>query len=425
MAAVRLSTKAVGNIVRMKVNNMLTDFIVVHQGKPSSMYDDSCDGTWLLMKDIYENRQCRNSDVNDYANSTIHSYLNNTFISLFDSNIRNAIKQIKIPYRPGSGTSTTVSSGSSGLLTKIFLLAVYEVGWKNLGESAGNKYYPADGVKVSYFDAGTETAANNKRVAYIGDLSSTWWLRSPYAYSERSMLCVNAYGQDVASNCSESHGVRPALVLPSMLLVHENGEVYVNLPPAISGSNASLGTFSASPPMYNYTVTDPNNDVVTVVETLNGAMLRTYTATLGATNTLTFTADSWRKMSNGNHTITITATDPHGLFDTRTLTFVKAVKEVQFTTDPLPADAMPTKAIVNIQGYFPAGSTLAVEICNNGNDANPAWEDITVKVLSNQKHFFANASKTAAKWAVRLRVKLSRGTAAETCYIQSIGGNFA
>ena len=60
MANVLLSTKAVGSTVKLKVNGTAKEFIVVHQGKPSSLYDNSCDGTWLLMKDIYENRQWHN-----------------------------------------------------------------------------------------------------------------------------------------------------------------------------------------------------------------------------------------------------------------------------------------------------------------------------------------------------------------------------
>jgi len=71
MATVQLGTKAVGSIVKLKENGALVDYIVVHQCKPSSLYDASCDGTWLLRKDILETRQWHSSNVNDYANSTI------------------------------------------------------------------------------------------------------------------------------------------------------------------------------------------------------------------------------------------------------------------------------------------------------------------------------------------------------------------
>ena len=43
MAAVKLGAKGVGSVVKIKVNGTLRNFIVVHQGKPSSIYDASCD----------------------------------------------------------------------------------------------------------------------------------------------------------------------------------------------------------------------------------------------------------------------------------------------------------------------------------------------------------------------------------------------
>ena len=135
----------------------------------------------------------------------------------------------------------------------------------------------------------------------------------------------------------------------------------------------------------------------------------------------------------------------------RTLSFDKAMHSVEFEqTVAMAADDMPTKALVNIQGSFPTGSTLQVWICNNGNDAEPTWEDIcllytspspldrssaasdvykrqdiTTKALTSQKHFFTNQTKTAASWGVKIKVKLLRGSAEGDCYIQSVGGNFA
>lgn len=199
-----------------------------------------------------------------------------------------------------------------------------------------------------------------------------------------------------------------------------------NRPPVISGSDTNLGSFSATPPSYEYTVTDADGHQVTVVEKLDGVQLRSYTATLGSTNTFAISADAWLKMLNGAHTITITATDAKNESAVRTLTFTKAVTAIEFVqTVAMAADEMPTKAIVNIQGSFPNGSTLIVEICNNGNDEAPTWEVITNKVLTGQKHFFTNTQKTADEWGVKIRVKLLRGSATDPCFIQSVGGNFA
>lgn len=162
------------------------------------------------------------------------------------------------------------------------------------------------------------------------------------------------------------------------------------------------------------------------MEKLDTTTLRTYTATLGDTNELEITADQWLKLLNGDHALTITATDAKNESTVRTLSFDKAMHSVEFEqTVAMAADDMPTKALVNIQGSFPTGSTLQVWICNNGNDAEPTWEDITTKALTSQKHFFTNQTKTAASWGVKIKVKLLRGSAEGDCYIQSVGGNFA
>ena len=63
--------------------------------------------------------------------------MNSTFLNLFDANIQAKIKQIKIPYRPGSGTSQTINSGANGLSAKIFLLSDREVGYT---QSNVNRY---------------------------------------------------------------------------------------------------------------------------------------------------------------------------------------------------------------------------------------------------------------------------------------------
>lgn len=210
---------AVGSIVKIKVNGAAKDFIIVHQGKPSSVYDDSCNGTWLLMKDIYESRQWHSSNTNNYANSTIHSYLNSTFLNLFESNIKNAIKQVKLPYRKGSGTSTTVTSGSNGLSAKIFLLSATETSFNFSTMPSG------EGAELAYFKGCADNSSDSKRVAYLNGSAANWWLRSPHCNGSYGALYVSADGGWDYNFCSNSYGVRPALILPSTTLVDESGNV--------------------------------------------------------------------------------------------------------------------------------------------------------------------------------------------------------
>lgn len=230
MAYVTLSSKAIGSTIKLKVNDSAKDFIVVHQGKPSSVYDDSCNGTWLLMKDIYENRQWHSSNTNDYANSTIHSYLNSTFLNLFESNIKNAIKQVKLPYRKGSGTSTTVTSGSNGLSAKIFLLSATETSFNFSTMPSG------EGAELAYFKGCADNSSDSKRVAYLNGSASFWWLRSPLCYDFSGALSVGSNGGWNYDFCSNSYGIRPALILPSSLLVSDDGTVSTNTAPSTPGS---------------------------------------------------------------------------------------------------------------------------------------------------------------------------------------------
>ena len=59
-----LGDYAVGGIVKLNENGSPVDYLVVHQGLPSSMYDASCDGTWLLRKNIVEKRAWDSGDSN-------------------------------------------------------------------------------------------------------------------------------------------------------------------------------------------------------------------------------------------------------------------------------------------------------------------------------------------------------------------------
>lgn len=215
----RMSDLEIGQTIKLNLNGTPWDWLVVHQGIPSSIYDASCDGTWLLLKDIYENRQWHSSNENKLESSDIHAYLNNTFLNLFDSNIKDTIKQVKIPYRKNGGYGGTDQSGANGLSCKIFLLSSYEVG----GTASMNRYFPKDGAKLSYFEAGSGTSANNKRIAKLNGSGTQWWHRSPNC-DNRSDVFFTGMSGSVGSyyNVSFSHGVRPALILPSDFIVTDD-----------------------------------------------------------------------------------------------------------------------------------------------------------------------------------------------------------
>ena len=616
MAAVKLSAKGVGSVVKIKVNGTLRNFIVVHQGKPSSIYDASCDGTWLLMEDIYETRQWHSSNVNDYANSTIHSYLNSTFLNLIDANIRAQIKQAKIPYRPGSGTSQSVNSGANGLSAKIFLLSDREVGYT---QSNVNQYIVNDGAKLSYFQDGNGTT---EKIAKLNGSATDWWLRSPYADGSTLAWYVYSNGNAYSYHCTRADGVRPALILPSTLLVSDDGSVNTNTAPSTPGSitvpgsinggdsitvswgassdaennlegyelersvnggsswsnvykgNARSTTntvpFGTESVMYrvraydsqglyssyktsnqvtvvnnnapsapasitvpvtvlggaaltvtwgaasdsdgnlsgyalerqvdggawseinrgtalsfndtitkgwasvayrvraydtagaysgyatspartvnnntapaitssatngsdlgvknggftvSYSVSDADNDAVTVTETIDGAKKREFSATLGGSNSFAVTGETFMKLLNGKHTLSITANDGQATAS-HSVTFTKEVTGASITLDePMTADAPITICVLSVIGFVPADAHFTVEVTNNALDDAPVWEDCTSEVKTGANHIFTN--KTASKGAAfNFRITAERGASGEGGYITSVQGGF-
>jgi hypothetical protein len=147
---------------------------------------------------------------------------------------------------------------------------------------------------------------------------------------------------------------------------------------------------------------------------------------MGEENTYTIPQDIWIKLLNGVHQLQVKLIDDHGNEVIKTLSFTKAVlTAIVMLQNPLPADDMPSVILVSVTGAMPDGSDLLVEVCNNGFDDEPAWEDMTDKVKLGKKYFFTNTEKTDEKWGVNVRVTLERGIATEPVFITGVGGNFA
>ena len=206
-----------------------------------------------------------------------------------------------------------------------------------------------------------------------------------------------------------------------------SGDIAVihNQPPVISGANADLGVKRAGF-TYEYSVTDPDADVVNIVERINGAVHATKNnVELGETQTLSVIDDSFTALSNAIHTITITATDSAGNSAVRTLTFTKAIDGFVITlTEPLEAESQPTRCNITVTRDIPAGGEFKVEATNNPFDASPVWEDCTNAVVSGHAHVFENTMNTAAQYGLNIRVTVKRGTALTNCWVSGIGGNF-
>lgn len=419
MANVKLGTKAVGSIVKIKVNGASKDFIVVQQGNPNtSTYDSSCNGTWLLMKDIYTTYTFGNN--NSYKDSSIHTYLNGTFYNLIDSDIRAAIKQVKIPYLNGTGGGDgSLATGANGLSTKVFLLSGYEVGWT----TSDDRNFPKDGIRLAYFGSGS--GGNSKRVAYNGSSAAVWWLRSPYTGNNNGVWFVSTDGSVYNGWYYGSYGVRPALILPSTLFVSNDGTVSVNTAPTVSTDGAALGRKNAAF-AWKYTVRDADGDTLTVTEKLDGKTTKTSTGVASGT-ALTFeqtaSAAGFQKILNGNHTITVEVSDGKETVST-SATFTKAVHAASVTlAEPLAVEGDITVAVLQVTGSIPDDAKFKAEVTNNALDSSPVWQDATTEVKKGVNIVFENKTATNGA-AFNFRVSVERGESGEGGYIEAVSGAF-
>lgn len=405
MATTTLGNKSVGSIVKLKENGVLVDFYVAKHD-----YENGLNGsgrTLVVRKDCYDTRQWHTSNVNAYATSAIDTWLNSTYKNLLDADIRGVIGTTKIKYTPGNG-NTTVGT----LERAIFLLSVTE-----LGKSAS--YANTEGTALSI--------ASSLQIAYLNGSAVVQWTRSPNTNDTYYAYYLDTNGNVYSNNCYTTYGSRPAFTLPSTLSVSDDGSVSVNTAPTISGSYATgtnLGTKTAG---FNltYTVADADGDTVTVKEYLDNVLQRTYTATLGATNTFQcVTAANFQTVLNGAHTLKVVANDGKADSAAYTITFTKKVTKATITlASALPADDIIQVMVMTLTSSIPADANLKVLVTNNANDSSPVWEDATADIKSGVNHVFTN--KTAANgFAFNFKLSVERGASDTGGYISNIGGAF-
>lgn len=196
-----LSSKAIGNIVKIKESGAQTPFIVLSHGYPAS------GRTLLLRENIYDNRQWKREEVNTYASSDIDSWLNSTYLSLIDASTRAQIAAVNISYTHGDDDWTV-----STLSRRVFLLSHTEMGFSE-------DYARVEGSPLPYFDS------NLKRIGYLNGVATIFWLRSPNVKNSSFACSVRTNGIHHNDRVTGSLGSRPAFTLPSSILLNDSNEI--------------------------------------------------------------------------------------------------------------------------------------------------------------------------------------------------------
>ncbi len=422
MANAILDSKNVGDIVKVMENGAMVNYLIIHKGKPSSMYDNSCDGIWLLREAPLAARIWDGANGvynNDYENSDINAWLNGEFLNTIESKTRAAIKTVKIPFKKGAGDAETgVQSGSNGLSCKAFLISGAEVGFPTDLEDEERFY--KDGYYLPYFSDRTH------RIAKSGGRAVEWWLRSAETNYDGGVWYVNSNGvyDTFSRNTFATAPVRPAFILPAYVMVTSDGLVSLNNIPVItSDKTGDLGTLTSGFTC-KYSINDDDAaDPLTVTLMLDSTTIKTFKAEKGTQYTYSLTGNDWLKITNGSHKFTILATDGKDTV-TSTATFTRARRKAMITlASALPADDIIRFCYLKVKGALPMDTVLNCEVTNNADDPAPVWEDCTVKVKSESVYIFKNNTAENG-FAFNFRVTIDRGASGTGGYITQISGGF-
>lgn len=85
-----------------------------------------------------------------------------------------------------------------------------------------------------------------------------------------------------------------------------------------------------------------------------------------------------------------------------------ATGEIELLYNVKETATMPTAVNIELDLVKTFGCSTMVEICNNGNDTVPVWEDVSTVVKSGVNHIFANKTKTADNWKVVIKIHIVR-----------------
>lgn len=278
--AQKLGAVVVGTVVKINENGSPVNYLVVHQGLPSSMYDASCDGTWVLRRDIYKNAVWDAENSNVLPGADIFTTMSG-MLSLYDSFIQSAIKTVKIPYCIG-GNSPTVKNGADGLQCKIFPLSGYEVGFTK----STNGFFPEDGSVLSYFKGMSDV--DPKRTAKIENVNGRWLLRSSTFANYGGVWAVETTGGSRVVDSSASNGIRNAFILPDDLYVEDDGTVFRPNPPSFITATPSV--MRGQPINVSWSSVDRANSYILQRKAGSGDWEQVYT---GSDTKYTDTAGSW------------------------------------------------------------------------------------------------------------------------------------
>lgn len=355
------------------------------------------------------------------------------FLNGFDARFIAAIQDTTIKV---ARNTITDGGGFDTLVRKVFLPSLAELfnqAENSIMEGSLLQYFQAntDAIRIAKISTYAAEDNNNKGSSSATAGSDRWyWMRTPYSSYSVNVRYVNSDGSlyYVSAHAGTS-GVRPLCNLNSETPVSDQPDsdgTYqfqgppIELPMEISGNNDPVGTF-VFPFVYKYNILNVTG--VTVVETLNQTQVRSYTTTGDEEQTFALTNELWATVPNGDNFIQITATKGDKTV-TQTKHFIKnSTLQLKYTASPS-TTTRPTAINVELDYTKPFGAELEVLVCNNGNDEQPTWENMTTAVKTGTNYLFKNTSKTAEEWKTIIQISIMRNSSVGDIQLRGIKTTF-
>lgn len=189
-----------GTVVYMNVDGIRTPYIVVHQGNPdTAVYGASCNGTWVLMKDIYSltHWQVRQNTYYHDSSDCLVRQLAQSFPSKLDTVIQNNLIPLK--------------------------LLNIQYSWQDI---SGDKIFPLTSDDLSNMDYFSDGVVS-KRIAQYNGAATDYWLRDPDSYGAKIKYVtksgtISTFDENSYPGGYQGKGFRPMYILNTASLIADS-----------------------------------------------------------------------------------------------------------------------------------------------------------------------------------------------------------
>ena len=308
MASVKLSTKALGSIVKVNENGRAAEFVVACHNYEAGL--NGSGRTLLVRKTSLEDRELWaqfDSTTNlDWNVSHMKYWVGNQYIARLDEEIRRNLGKTNYYYRGADSAGRTYGSA--------FLLSAYEL----TGER-------------QYADSSTKLDDAVLRVLESGG-GSPWWTRCVWPEPQKekgdktesgryTRVCL--YGKRDSdykwsiyksgfpdAESADTATIRPCFTVPEDMRVYEDGTLRESHALVIINAYQNAGTMGTRSKGFSlpYAVYDDDVSTATVTEYVDGIQLRRFVAQNGQQLAFTLDENVFEQLATEKqHTIKITA----------------------------------------------------------------------------------------------------------------------